>query len=126
MVLVSEGNTTQRVKSTRIVGELEIIVLGIVVILFCWWLFGGFGYWQLPGLVILFIGLSELINKSLAPEVGKASTSIRVGLLITFIGLASYLSFAMYVVFGILQMISVAIIVIGLILLIKGIISGRK
>ncbi len=124
--MVTEGNKTQSVKSTRVVGELEIIVFGIVVILFCWWLFGGFGYWQLPGLVILFIGLSELINKTLAPKVGKTSTSLRVGLLATFIGLAAYLSFAMYVIFGILQMISAAIIVIGLILLIKGIISGRK
>lgn len=120
---MTEESTMQSVKNAGIVGELEIIVFGVVVMLFSAWLFGGFGYWQLPGLVILFIGLSELINKFYKTKTDRAD--LRVGLLVTFIGLAGYLSFVLHVVFGGPQIISVAIIVLGLLLLVKGILAAR-
>ncbi|MHA1964689.1 MAG: hypothetical protein ACXACG_01870 [Candidatus Thorarchaeota archaeon] len=116
---MTEESTIQSVKSAGIVGELEILVFGVIISLFSYWLFGGFGYWLWPGLVIVFIGLSELITK----QAGKAD--LRVGLLVTFFGLASYLAFVMHVLLGGLQILSVVVLVIGIILLIRGFMAGR-
>lgn len=116
---MTEESTTQSGATAGIVGELEIMVFGLIVLLFCAWLFGGFGYWLWPGLVILFIGLSELLTKKL----GKAE--LRWGLLLTLFGLASYLSFMLHVLLGGLQILSIVVLVIGLILLIRGFMAGR-
>jgi hypothetical protein len=116
---MTEESTTQSGKIAGIVGELEIMVLGVIVLIICAWLFGGFGYWLWPGLVIVFIGLSNLLTK----QIGKAE--LRIGMLLTFIGLASFLSFVPHVLLGGLQIISVVILVIGLILLVKEFMAGR-
>ena len=116
---MTEESTTQSVKSAGIVGELEIMVFGLIIVLACAWLFGGFGYWLWPGLVILFIGLSELLTKQMD------KTELRSGLLLTFFGLASYLSFMMHVLLGGLQIFSVVVLVLGLVLLVRGFMSGR-
>jgi hypothetical protein len=116
---MTEESTTQSGKIAGIVAELEILILGVIVLIACTWLFGGFGYWLWPGLVILFISLSELLTK----QIGKVE--LRVGLLVTFIGLASLLSFLPHVLLGGLQILSVVILVIGLVLLIKEFMAGR-
>ena len=100
--------------------ELEIIAFGAILTTVLWWLFGGIGFWSLPGLIVLFIGFAEIINKVLVAK------DLRVGLIVLFVGLASYLSFGMHVVLGVLQLLSIAVIALGLIILAKEFISAPK
>ncbi|MFW9788717.1 MAG: hypothetical protein ACFFE2_14885 [Candidatus Thorarchaeota archaeon] len=116
---MTEESTIGNVASVGIVGQLEIMVFGIVVTLFSWWLFGGFGYWLWPGLVIVFIGLSELITKQIG------IMELRVGMLVTLFGLASYLSFSVHVLMGGYQILSMVVLVIGILLLIRGFMARR-
>jgi len=120
------NNTWEKMKKNHAIGRFAIIITGIIITAFLWWFFGGFWFGELPGVAILFIGVAEILYVTYAAITDKKSTLLHVGLLVLFIGVAGYLSFASHVMLGILQIASLAVMVIGIILLAIGTISARK
>jgi hypothetical protein len=121
-----ETDVWQEMKSSHSIRWFAVIITGMVVIVFLWWFFGGFGFWQLPGLAILMAGIAEILYILYKISTGRKSTLVHVGLPLLFIGIACYLSFAGHVLLGTLQIMSLVLIVIGIVLLPIGVISSRK
>ena len=119
-------NTWQEMKMNHAIRGFAVVVTGIIMTAFLLWFFGGFGFWELPGLAILFIGVAEIFYTIYMAYVGKKSTWIHMGLLVLFIGISIYGSLAGHVMLGTLQMISLVVMVIGILLLIVGIVSHPK
>lgn len=119
-------NMWQKMKTNHAMGGFAAVITGIIITIFLWWFFGGFWFGELPGLAILFIGVAEIFYTTYGAVTDKKSTLLHAGLLVSFIGVAGYLSFASHVMLGTLQIFSLAVMVIGVILLIIGIISGRR
>lgn len=119
-------NIWQKLKANGLIGGFATIIAGIVITTFLWWFFSGFGFWELPGLAILFIGVAEIFYTVYRTSTGKKLTWIHGGLLVLFIGVSGYLSFVSHVMLGTLQIVSLAVMVIGIILLAIGIIRVVK
>jgi hypothetical protein len=119
-------NIWQKMKTNHAMAGFATIITGIIITVFLWWFFGGFWFGELPGLAILLIGVAEIFYIIYGAITDKKSTLLHVGLLVLFIGVAGYLSFASHVMLGILQIASLAVMVIGIILLAIGTISARK
>lgn len=119
-------NAQERLKKNLPIAGFAIIIIGVVLTMFLWWFFGGFGFWALPGLALLFIGVSESAYKLYAANTNRKAPMLRGGLVLLFIGAACYFSFASYVVFAMFQMISMILAVIGLLLLVAGLARARK
>jgi hypothetical protein len=116
----------EKMKANHAMSGFAVIITGIIITVFLWWFFGGLWFGELPGLAIMLIGVAEIFYISYEAFTDKRSTMLHLGLLVLFIGVASYLSFASHVMLGTLQIISLAGIVIGIILLAIGVISARK
>lgn len=112
-------------KNNGIVGVLAVVVAGIILTAFLWWFFGGFGFWTLPGILLLFVGVAETLSRAYIAVADKKSTTLRMGLVVLFVGLAGYITFAGHVLLGILQMLSIAIAVIGILVFIIGIVRPK-
>ena len=119
-------NVWQKMKTNHAMGGFAAVITGIIITIFLWWFFGGFWFGELPGLAILFIGVAEIFYIIYGAITDKKSTVLHVGLLASFIGVAGYLSFASHVMLGTLQIASLAVMVIGIILLAIGIIAPRR
>jgi hypothetical protein len=115
------NSTWQKMKTNHVMSGLAITITGIIVTAFLWWFLRGFSFLGLPGFAILFIGIAELLHTIYLTTTEKTSTLLRAGLLTLFIGVAGYLSFASHVMLGTLQITSLAVIVIGIVLLVAGI-----
>ena len=113
-------------KMNHAVRGFAIAVTGIIVAVFLVWFFGGFSFWVLPGLAILFVGIGEILYTIYAVYVGKKSTWTHAGLLVLFAGISVYVSLASHVMLGTLQIISFAVMLIGVLLLVVGIVSHPK
>lgn len=105
---------------------LTIIIVGIIITAFSWWLLGGFGFWELPGVAILFVGFGEVLYSIFVAGTDKRAPLLRGGILLMFIGLAGYVSFEGYFLFGTFQILSLIATVIGLVLLLAGFVSASK
>jgi len=119
-------NIWQKMKTNHAMSRFATIIIGVIITVFLWWFFGGFWFGELPGLAILFIGVAEIFYIIYGAITDKKSTLLHVGLLVLFIGVAGYLSFASHVMLGTLQIASLAVMVIGIILLAIGTISAPK
>jgi hypothetical protein len=119
-------NSWQEMKMNHAIRGFATAVTGIIMTAFLWWLFSGFGFWELPGLLILFIGVAEIFYVIYRTGTAKKSTWIHMGLLVLFIGVSGYISLAGHVMLGTLQMISLVVMVIGILLLAIGLISHPK
>ena len=113
-------------KTNHAIRGFATIITGIIITVFLWWFFNGFGFWALPGIGILFIGVAETFYTIYGSTRGEKSTWIHAGLLILFVGVAGYISFASHVMLGTLQIFSLIVTVIGLMLLAVGIFSRSK
>lgn len=116
----------EKMKTNHAIGGFTIIITGIIITAFLWWFFGGFWFGELPGLAIMFIGVAEIFYITYVTITDKTSTLLHAGLLVLFIGVAGYVSFVSHVMLGILQIASLAVMVLGIILLAIGIISARR
>ena len=119
-------STWQKMKSHHAMGGFATVITGIIITAFLWWFFGGLWFGQLPGLAILLIGVAEILYTVYGATTDKKSTTLHAGLLVVFIGFAGYLSLSGHVMLGTLQIASLAIIVVGVILLAIGAISARR
>lgn len=113
-------STWQRMKMNHAVRGFTAIATGIVVTIFLWWFFGGFGFWAFPGLAILFVGIGEIFFVVYMVSTGKKSGLTHSGLLTLFVGVSLYLSLAGHVMLGALQMISLVVMGIGILLSVVG------
>lgn len=109
-----------------VISGLTTIIVGIIVTAFLWWLLGGFGFWELPGVAMLFVGIGEVLYKMYVTGTDRRTPLLRGGLLLIFIGLAGYVSFEGYFLFGTFQILSLLATVIGLVLLLAGFVSAYK
>ena len=119
-------NNWQEMKMNHAIRGFAVAVTGTIVTVFLLWFFGGFGFWELPGLAILFVGIAEILYTVYAVYVGKKSTWTHLGLLVLFLGISIYAGLASHVMLGTLQIISFAVMVIGVLLLAIGIVSHPK
>ncbi len=120
------SNMWEKMKKNHAIGGFAVVIIGIIVTAFLWWFFGELWFGELPGFAILFIGVAEIFYAIYKAITEKKSTPLHMGLLVLFIGVACYLSFASHVMLGTLQLASIAVVVIGIILLAVGIISARR
>jgi hypothetical protein len=116
----------QKMKANHAMGGLAAIITGVVVIVFLWWLLGGFWFGQLPGVAIVLAGVAEILHAVLGALTDKRSKLLHAGLLVLFLGVAGYVSFASHVMLGTLQLLSLVVLVIGAVLIAIGAISTRK
>jgi hypothetical protein len=77
-------------------------------------------------LAILFIGVAEILFKTYVASVRRKSSLLRAGLFLAFIGLASYLSFSGYFVYGTFQLLSLISTGLGIMLFLAGHFSAKK
>ncbi|MGA2309180.1 MAG: hypothetical protein ABSG57_06500 [Candidatus Bathyarchaeia archaeon] len=126
MTRMTTGNVGRKRKMSGIISGLTTIVVGIIITAVLWWLLGGFGFWELPGVAILFIGIGEVLYKIYVAGTDKRTPLLRGGILLMFIGLAGYVSFEGYFLFGTFQILSLIATVIGLVLLLAGFVSASK
>jgi len=112
----------QEMKMNHLIRGSAILVTGIIVTAFLWWFFSGFGFWELPGMAILFVGVAEILYTAYGSITEKRSKWIHAALLVSFIGVAGYLSFASHVMLATLMITFLAILVVGVILFAIGII----
>jgi hypothetical protein len=118
--MMKNENVSQKMSLKIISSGLTAFVVGIVLTVSLWWFFGGFGFWEWPGLAIMFIGVAEILYKTYVASLHRKGTMLRAGLFLAFIGLASYLNFSGYFVYGTLQLLSTITTVFGIVLLIAG------
>jgi hypothetical protein len=123
---MTQGNVGQKLHMKFVAGGLTTFVVGIVMTAILWWFFGGFGFWELPGVMILFLGVAEILYEVYVANTQKRTSLLRGGLFLVFIGLAGYLSFAGYFVYGTFQMLSVIVTVVGIVFLVAGFFSAHK
>jgi len=116
----------QKMKATDAISGLVTIIAGAIITGFLWWFFGSFGFWELPGLLILLVGIAEVLYKVFIAQTNQRSARLHGGLIIMFIGFASYLSFSAHIMLGVYQIISLAIIAIGIISTAIGMMTARK
>jgi hypothetical protein len=116
------ANTWQDMKMNHAIRGLTTLVTGVIATVFLWWFFNGFGFWTLPGVTILLIGLAEILYTAYGSITEKKSIWIHAGLLLSFVGVAGYISFVSHVMLAIFLIVFSAAMVIGLILCIIGII----
>ena len=112
---MAEG-TWQQMKMNHAVRGFAAVATGIVVTIFLWWFFGGFGFWAFPGLAILFLGMGEILFVVYRVTTGKKSGLTHGGLLTLFLGVSMYVSLSGHVMLGTLQMISLLVMGIGILL----------
>jgi len=119
-------NTWQEMKMNHVISGFAVTLTGMIVTAFLWWFFGGFGFWALPGLAILLIGVAELCYIVFKAITGNKSTVLHTGLLVLFVGAAGYLSLASHVMLGVLQIVALVLMVIGIVLFAIGITRASK
>lgn len=103
-------------KMNHAVRGFAAVVTGIIVTIFLWWFFGGFGFWAFPGLAILFVGIGDIFFSVYRVTTGKKSALTHSGLLTLFLGVSMYVSLAGHVMLGTLQMISLIVMGVGILL----------
>jgi hypothetical protein len=113
-------------KSNHGIRGLTVIITGIVVTVFLWWFLGGFGFWTLPGLTILMVGIAEVLYILYTISMNRKSALLHVGFPLLFLGIGFYMSFAGHVILGTLQILSLALLVVGMLLSAIGAFSSRK
>ncbi len=113
-------------KTNHAVRGFSFLTLGIILTLFLYLFFSGFGFWVFPGLLVLFLGLGDVLFVSYKTATRRGSGLIHGGLLTLFLGIAMYLSLAGHVMLGLLQMVSLGIIAVGVLLSAAGAITNPK
>lgn len=113
-------------KTNHAMAGFATIITGVIITAFLWYFFSGYWFGELPGLAVLFIGVAEIFYITYEAITDKKSPLLHVGLLVLFIGVAGYLSFAGHVMLATLQITSLVVIVFGIILLAIGLISRRR
>jgi len=116
----------QKMKLREITGGFAVFILGVVVTIFLWWFFGGLGFWSLPGFALMLAGLGEILYKVYSIRISERSSALHGGMLTFFIGIAMYFSFASHVMLGMLQIISLAVMVMGIIAVAVGMLFRHK
>jgi hypothetical protein len=114
------ANIWQDMKMNHAIRGFTVIVVGIIITIFLWWFFSGFGFWQVPGMAILFIGLAEILYTAYGSVAKKKSGLLHAGLLLFLVGVAGYLSLMSHVMLATLLVVSLAILVVGLVLVAIG------
>jgi hypothetical protein len=123
---MNKENVGQKMSLKVLSIGLTTFVCGIVLTVFLWWFFGGFGFWEWPGLAIMFVGVAEIFYRIYVVSLHRKGSLLRAGLFLAFIGLASYLNFSGYFVYGTLQLLSVIVAVFGIVLLLAGSFLAHK
>jgi hypothetical protein len=114
------ANTWQEMRMNHAVRGSALVVAGVILTVFLMWFFGGFGFWGFPGLAILLVGVGDVLFTLYRTMARKGSRLIHSGFLTLFFGIAMYLSLAGHVMLGFLQMVSLAVVTIGLLLALAG------
>jgi hypothetical protein len=123
---MKQANIGPKLSLRLVASGLAIFVVGLVLTVILWWFFGGFGFWELPGVTVLFIGVAEILYKTYVASIHRKGLLLRMGLILAFIGLAGYVSFANYYVYGTFQLFSVIAAVFGIVLLMAGSFLAHK
>ncbi len=107
-------------------GALVLLVVGIVCTLLLSLYFGGFGYWDFPGLLILAVAFGLILSKAFSLDRRGSRGVWLTGIYFVLIGLAGFLSFVGPILFGLLQMLSLLIVVVGIILIVVALFRPAK
>ena len=105
---------------------ITAIIVGFVVTLILFFFFAGFGFWALPGMLIIFAGIAVGLNTLLSASVPNPNSTLRSGLLVLFLGLGAFLSFMPHVLLGTFQIMTLVLTVIGVIATASGLYKGYK
>jgi hypothetical protein len=118
--------TTEKESSGEFYTSVFLLVLGAIVTFLLSWYFGGFGYWNIPGMIILFAGAAVLIYGLSSPALKTPNPFYRGGLFVILIGLALLVSFLPHLLLGTYQIISLILTVIGIPITAYGLYKGVK
>lgn len=105
---------------------ITVIIVGFIVTLILFFFFAGFGFWALPGMLIIFAGIAVGLNTLLSASVPNPNSTLKSGLMVLFLGLGAFLSFMPHVLLGTFQIMTLALTIIGVIVTVSGLYKGYK
>lgn len=105
---------------------ITVIIVGFIVTLILFFFFAGFGFWALPGMLIIFAGIAVGLNTLLSTSLQNPNSTLKSGLMVLFLGLGAFLSFMPHVLLGTFQIMTLAVTVIGVIVTASGLYKGYK
>ncbi|MHA1410912.1 MAG: hypothetical protein ACTSQY_11505 [Candidatus Odinarchaeia archaeon] len=121
------NKTSNNVSSaSKFYNTIILLIIGACLIIVLSWFFGGFGYWNIPGMIVLFSGFALLIYVLTIPALKNTNPYYKGGLFILLIGAALFLSFIPHILLGTYQIISLVIIVLGILVTVYGLYKALK
>ena len=97
-----------------------LIGIGVILLLSLCAFFGGYGFWTLPGWLVVSAGVAGAANLACAGLDRGQPVLLRRGIAVFLVGTSCWLSFAPHVMLGILQGISALLTVLGIIMGLAG------
>lgn len=107
-------------------GSIMLIIIGVIVTVIVSLFFGGLGFWNVFGFVMIFAGFANIIFGLISEKLPNPNSTLRGGLLIFFIGLACLISFLPHILLGTIQIMTLILTLIGLGVTIIGVYQGLK
>ncbi|MHA1835874.1 MAG: hypothetical protein ACTSYQ_02960 [Candidatus Odinarchaeia archaeon] len=121
------NKTPSESKPTReIYTPASLLIIGAIITALLSWYYGGFGYWDIPGIIVISIGFGVLIYNFSEPMLKTPNSFYRGGLFIFLIGLAFFIPLIPHILLGTYQIMSFALILIGITITLYGIYKGIK
>jgi|GEM_PF-2817384 len=105
-------------------GAIVKIVVGLTLFVFLATFFGGHSFWLFPGLVVIFLGVIDILNKIYYLATDSYSKSLSTGQMVFFVGLAGYLSIIPHPVLALAQTIAILIMLAGIVLIVRALLSS--
>ncbi|WEU40146.1 MAG: hypothetical protein OdinLCB4_006655 [Candidatus Odinarchaeum yellowstonii] len=107
-------------------GSIMLIIIGAIVTVIVSLFFGGLGFWNIFGFVMIFAGIANIIYALISEKLPNPNSTLRGGLLILFIGLACLISFLPHILLGTLQIMTLILTLIGVGVTVIGVYQGFK
>lgn len=110
----------------RFIGGTVTAVIGLAIIIFFILNFSGPNILTLPGWVLLFIGLANILYLGYTTSTGHAIKNLQAGLMLSFLGVAIFLGIIWHPQFFFWVVVSIVLDIIGLIVIVRSLYVTRQ
>lgn len=110
----------------KFIGGIVAAIAGLAIIIFFILNFSGPNILTLPGWVLLFIGLANIVYLAYTTTTGQAIKNLQAGLMLAFLGVAIFLGIIWHPQFFFWVVVSIVLDIIGLIVVVRSLYVTRQ